>query len=137
MEKMAAMHISLQETVMNMQSEMYACKERELTLQHKIEMQELEIKALRGELHAMKNMTTQMQDNRMPEIERKMLSLEAEKEILMKAHAEIKSRIEGKEDVIMTRWKDVKEHKRSNDKYVYTHKWMCLIFVNEYARVKE
>ena len=43
----------------------------------------------------------------MPEIERKMLSLEAEKEILVKANAEIKSTIEGKEDVIMTRWKDV------------------------------
>ena len=107
MEKMATMYISLQETVMHMQSEMYACKERELTLQHTMEMQKLEIKALREELHAMKNMTIQMQDNRMPEIERKMLSLEAEKEILVKANAEIKSTIEGKEDVIMTRWKDV------------------------------
>ena len=44
-----------------------------------MEMQKLEIKALREELRAMKNMTIQMQDNRMPEIERKMLSLEAEK----------------------------------------------------------
>ena len=40
-----------------------------------MEMQKLEIKALRKELHAMKNMTTQMQDNRTPEIERKELIL--------------------------------------------------------------
>ena len=94
MEKMAAMYISLQETVMHMQSEMYGYKERELNLQHTMEMQKLEIKALREELHAMKNMTIQMQDNRMPEIERKMLwSLEAEKEILVKANADIKSTI--------------------------------------------
>ena len=66
-----------------------------------------------------------MQDNRMPEIERKLLSLKAEKEILVKANAEIKSTIEGKEDVIMTRWKDVllKEtpkimQKNSNTMYV-------------------
>ena len=49
-EKMAAMYISLQEIVMHMQSEMYSCKET-------MEMQKLEIKALREELHAMKNMT--------------------------------------------------------------------------------
>ena len=59
-EKMAAMYISLQETMMHMQSEMYACKERELTLQHTMEMQKLEIKALREELHAMNNITTQV-----------------------------------------------------------------------------
>ena len=58
-----------------------------------MEMQKLEIKALREEL--------QIQDNRMPEIERKMLSLEVEKEILVKAKAKIKSTIEGKEDVII------------------------------------
>ena len=46
---------------------MYACNERELILQHIVEMQKLDIKALREELHAMKNMTTQMQDNPMPE----------------------------------------------------------------------
>ena len=72
-EKMAAMYISLQETMMHMQSEMYACKERELTLQHTMEMQKLEIKALREELHAMKNMTIQMQDNQTFEMERKLL----------------------------------------------------------------
>ena len=54
MEKMAAMHILLQETVMHMQCEIYVCKERELTLQHTMEMQKLEIKALREELHAMR-----------------------------------------------------------------------------------
>ena len=45
MEKMGGMYISLQETMMNMQIELYACKERELTIEHKMEMQELEIKA--------------------------------------------------------------------------------------------
>ena len=44
---------------------------------------------------------------RMPKHERKMLHLEAEKEILMKANFEIKSTLEGKEDVIVTKWKDV------------------------------
>ena len=73
-EKIATMYISLQETVMHMQSELYACKERELTLQHTLEMQKLEMKAFHEELHAMKNMAIQMQDNRMLEIERKMLS---------------------------------------------------------------
>ena len=36
-----------------------------------------------------------------------MLNLEAEKEILMKANFEIKSTLEGKENAIMTEWKDV------------------------------
>ena len=39
MEKMATMYISLQDTMLSMQSEMYACKERVLTLQHTVEMQ--------------------------------------------------------------------------------------------------
>ena len=82
---------------------MYACKERELTLQHTMEMQKLEIKALREELHVMKNMIVQMEDNRMLEIETKMFSIEAENEILMKTNVEIKSTLEGKEDVIMKR----------------------------------
>ena len=46
-------------------------------------------------------------------------SLEAEKEILMKANAEIKSTIEGKEDVIMTRWKDV--HLKETPKITQRH----------------
>ena len=55
-------------------------------------MQKLEIKTLLEELHAMKNTIVDTQDNRMPETEeRKMLS-----------NAQIKSTIEGKEDVIMT-----------------------------------
>ena len=36
-----------------------------------------------------------------------MLNVEAEKEILVKANAERKSTIEGNEDAIMTRWKEV------------------------------
>ena len=68
-----------------------------------MEMQKLEIKDLHEELHAMKNMTIQMQDNRKPQIERKMLSLTAKKEILVQENAKIKSTIEGKDDVFMTR----------------------------------
>ena len=48
-----------------------------------------------------------MQDNRMPEIERKMTSLEEEREMLMRVNVETKSMLEAKEEVLMTKWKDV------------------------------
>ena len=43
----------------------------------------------------------------MPKLERKMLNLEAEKEMLMKVNVEMKSALEEKEDVTMTKWKYV------------------------------
>ena len=106
-EKLATMVMSLQEIVISLQGELHASKEMNLTLGHKVEMQNMEIKGLQKELDAVKKLTLQMQDNRMPEIERKMTSLEEEKEMLMRANAEMKSTLEAKEEVLMTKWKDV------------------------------
>ena len=52
-EKIATMYISTQETIINLQSEIHACKERELNLQHAMEIQNMEMKSLNEELHAM------------------------------------------------------------------------------------
>ena len=70
------MYISMQETCVNLQNKIHACKERELNHQHAMEIQNIEMKSLKKELDAMKN--------QMPEHERKMLKL-------MKANVEVKS----------------------------------------------
>lgn len=105
-EKLAAMFITLQETVITMQGELHASKEKNLTLEHALEMQKIEIKGLQNELHAIKSVTHQMQDNRIHEMERKMISFEEEKEMLIKANAEMKTTLEANEEVFMTKWKD-------------------------------
>ena len=43
----------------------------------------------------------------MPKIERKMLNLEVDKQVLTKENVEMKSTLEAKEDMIMTKRKDV------------------------------
>jgi hypothetical protein len=70
-------------------------------------MQNINIKYLQKELHTIKNVTLQMQDNRMLERERKVTSLEEGKEMLRKANVKTKSALEAKEEVILTEWKDV------------------------------
>mgnify|MGYP000347214734 CR=1 FL=1 len=91
-EKIATMYISTQETIINLQSKIHACKEGELNLQHGMEIQNITMKE---ELHAMKNW--------MLELRKKMINLEVKKEMLMKANVEMKSTLEAKEDVIMTK----------------------------------
>ena len=71
-EKMVILYTSLQEIVINMQSEIHACKERELNLKHAVEIQNIDMKSWKEELHVMKNW--------MLELESKMLNLEVEKE---------------------------------------------------------
>ena len=88
----------MQETFMNLQNKIHACKARELNLQHAMEIQNIEMKSLKKELDAMKN--------QMPEHERKMLKL-------MKANVEMKSTLEGKEDATMTKWTERCAPKRS------------------------
>ena len=82
-EKLAAMYISMQETFMNLQNKIHACKARELNLQHAMEIQNIEMKSLIEE-HAVKN--------RIRKLEREILNLDAV-EVLMKANVEMKSMI--------------------------------------------
>ena len=54
-EKQGDMYISMQKTIMNLQNEIRACKEKELNRQCAMELQNIEMKGLHGELHVMKN----------------------------------------------------------------------------------
>ena len=87
----------MKETVMNLQNKIRVRKERELNLLHAMEIPNIKMKILKEELHAIKN--------QMPELERKMLNLKLEKEMLLKANVEIKSTLEEKEYTITTKWK--------------------------------
>ena len=49
------MYTSLQKTIMNLQNKIHACKERELNLQHAMEIENIEMKSLKEEPHVMKN----------------------------------------------------------------------------------
>ena len=71
----------MQETCVNLQNKIHACKERELNHQHAMEIQNIEMKSLIEE-HAVKN--------RIRKLEREILNLDAV-EVLMKANVEVKS----------------------------------------------
>ena len=55
------MYISMQETIMNVQNEIHAYKERELDLRHTKEIHNIEIKSLKEELHAMKHRVLELE----------------------------------------------------------------------------
>ena len=52
-KKLVTIYISMQEIVINLQNKIHACKKRELNLQHAMEIQNMEMKSLNEELHAM------------------------------------------------------------------------------------
>ena len=49
-ETIATMCMSLQETMIKLQNEVHACNEKEMVLQHMVELQTMEIKCLKEEI---------------------------------------------------------------------------------------